>query len=35
MEEVVPNTELKIRITQWLEEKRTQRAAQSEIPKPQ
>uniref|UniRef100_A0A0P4VWG4 Ubiquitin conjugation factor E4 A n=1 Tax=Scylla olivacea TaxID=85551 RepID=A0A0P4VWG4_SCYOL len=35
MEEVVPNTELKIRITQWLDEKRTQRAALSQIPKPQ
>lgn len=29
MEEVVPNTELKARITGWLEEKRTQRAAQA------
>lgn len=30
MEEVVPNTELKARITRWLEEKRTQRAVQSQ-----
>lgn len=34
MEEVVPNTDLKTKITRWLQEKRTQRAAQPEASKP-